>query len=288
MTDPRLARTMWHRLEPINAVIYFSPEPAEAAVRLGLKGFWMGYFAFRAAPMGPVDAAVVEATFFNFHATRVRRAIPEAWTHAGPEAMVEARSSAASAALRRLLSDEGAERTAAAVLPALESAIDGAVAAGRPLFAANRDVPRPADPVAALWHAATTLREHRGDGHMSLLASAGLDGCESLALFARCRDLPAELFFVRRGWSPDEWQAALDHLTSKGLVAADEAPTPAGRELHLDVEHRTDELAAAPYARLGDEAVRDLLVTLEEAQRSIVAADAIPFPNPMGLPPPAA
>jgi hypothetical protein len=51
---PTLARRLWEAIEPIHAVVYFAPEPAETARRIGLRGFWMGYFAGRAAPMGPV------------------------------------------------------------------------------------------------------------------------------------------------------------------------------------------------------------------------------------------
>jgi hypothetical protein len=39
--DPALARSLWHRLETINAVTYFSPECREAPARLGLVGSWM-------------------------------------------------------------------------------------------------------------------------------------------------------------------------------------------------------------------------------------------------------
>src|SRR5579859_1401505 len=106
--EAALARTIWHDLETLNAVAYFSPECREAPARLGLKGFWMGYFACRAAPMGPVTAAVVEATFFNFHPGRVRRAIPDAWSIASPATVLQARAAAAAAALRRLLPDGAA------------------------------------------------------------------------------------------------------------------------------------------------------------------------------------
>ena len=58
---------------------YFSEESIAAARDLGYRGFWMGYFAFRAAPLGPVGPAVVEALFNNFHADRVARALPNAW-----------------------------------------------------------------------------------------------------------------------------------------------------------------------------------------------------------------
>src|SRR6516165_10171203 len=99
--DAGLAREMWHRLEVINAVTYFAPECRDAPERLGLAGFWMGYFGCRAAPLGPVGPGVVEATFFNFHPDRVRRAIPDAWGRAEPGALVAARAEAAGSALRR-------------------------------------------------------------------------------------------------------------------------------------------------------------------------------------------
>src|ERR1700730_19083828 len=76
--DAQLARRLWSRLEPIHAVTYFSPEARSALVKVGYKGFWMGYFAGRAAPMGPVGPEIVFATFYNFSIAHVRRAIPDA------------------------------------------------------------------------------------------------------------------------------------------------------------------------------------------------------------------
>src|SRR5947209_1804144 len=98
--DATPARRLWERIETIHAVTYFAPECQAANKELGLKGFWMGYFASRAAPLGAVRASVVEALFFNFHPAMVRRALPDAWALAEPEAIVAARSSAAAAALR--------------------------------------------------------------------------------------------------------------------------------------------------------------------------------------------
>ena len=48
----------------------------DALSEAGLRGFWMGYFAARSAPMGPVAAPVVTATFFNFNPMMVERALP--------------------------------------------------------------------------------------------------------------------------------------------------------------------------------------------------------------------
>jgi hypothetical protein len=284
--QPDRARRLWQRLETINAVAYFTPECRDAPARLGLAGFWMGYFACRAAPMGAVGAGVVEATFYNFHPGRVGRAIPEAWARTTPAAVVEARGTAAAAALRRLLPDDGADRLAAAVQADLGGAIDRAVPAGRPLFAANAELSPPDDPVAALWLAATTLREHRGDSHVALLAAAGLDGCEVHVLAAAVNGAPPQLYQQSRGWTADDWDAAVERLATRGLVQPDGTVTDAGRAEHEAIERRTDELAAAPYAALGHNTLDRLIIQLEPAARTVAGAGEITFPNPMGLPPP--
>jgi hypothetical protein len=281
---PALARTIWRHVEAINAVAYFSPESGEAAARLGLKGFWMGYFALRAAPLGPVGSAVVEATFFNFHPDRVRRAIPDAWRYAGPGEILAVRSPAAAASLRRILTEPDAERLASSALPVLRDVVGNASPFGRPLFAANRDVDAPPDPVAALWQAATTLREHRGDGHVALLTGADLEGCEAHALLAACANIPPGTFWQSRGWTADDWEAAIDRLRSRGLLARDGTPTSSGRELHEQIESRTDELALRAYEPIGSDRCRQLLGFLEPATRRL--APEMPFPNPIGLPSP--
>jgi hypothetical protein len=281
--DAGQSRALWHRLEPLNAVTYFCAETFDAFEALGFSGFWMGYFASRAAPMGKVAPETIDATFFNFHPGRVRRAIPEAWDYAEPAAVLETRAAAAAASLRRMLGAGVAEETAAAVVPVLRSAVEHGSPGGRPLFAANRAVEVGDDPVAALWQAATTLREHRGDGHVALLTSAGLSGVEALILFSLSEDIDPELFRSRRGWSGEEWEEAVDALTARGLVA-DGALSDRGREMRDEIERRTDELAADPYRHLSPAQLDALQSQLERAARVVVAADEIMFPNPMGLP----
>jgi hypothetical protein len=282
--DPQFARTMWHRIEPINAVTYFASECRQVPTEFGLKGFWMGYFASRAAPIGPVGPAVVEATFFNFHPMRIRRAIPDAWTYATPAQLLEARRRAAAAALRRLLGAE-ADRLAGVAVPVLRRIADAASPAGRPLFAANRDVPPSSDPVGELWQACTTLREHRGDGHVALVTSAGLDGCEVHVLFAATEGIDPALLQESRGWSAADWSAAVDRLAGRGLVAAAGAPTVDGRKLRAEIERRTDELAASPLEIVGQGVIDMVLDVLAPVAVQISGSGEIPFPNPMGLPP---
>lgn len=281
---PEQARAVWHRLETINAVAYFSDECRRAPEALGLTGFWMGYFACRAAPMGAVVPAVVEATFANFHPRRVRNAVPEAWERAEPETVVGARSAAAAAALRRLLDGDVAEELAKATTTRLRQAIEDADPTGRPLFAANRDVAVPADPVAALWQVATTLREHRGDAHVALLAAEGLRGLDAHVLFAAGEGVGPELYLQSRGWAEDDWSEAVNRLGARGLVTPNGTATEAGRALRTGIERRTDELAAGAYRELADDEVDELLDRLEGPARTIAGAGEIRYPNPMGLP----
>ncbi len=62
------------------------------------------------------------------------------------------------------------------------------------MYAALRTLPIPDDVVARLFHAASLLREHRGDGHIAALMSEGVGGLEAHVLLALDMDMPAEKF----------------------------------------------------------------------------------------------
>jgi hypothetical protein len=282
--EPRIARAMWQQLETLHAVTYFAPECRAAFADAGLRGFWMGYFAGRAAPFGPVGPGVVAATFFNFHPDMVRRAIPDAWSFASPAEILSARAESATAAIRRVV--PGAGDAARALLPVLRRVIAHGSGAGRPLFAANRELAPPDDEIAELWQGATTMREHRGDGHVAVLTEAGLDGCEVHVLFAATTGIDGELLRANRGWSPADWQDATNRLHERGLLHGDGSATPAGRAGHDEIEQRTDELAIQPFRVLSADEVDRLLRQARLLAAPIATAGDIPFPNPMGLPPP--
>ncbi|MGC2795936.1 MAG: hypothetical protein WA290_05310, partial [Mycobacterium sp.] len=76
--EPGLARRFFDRFEPVHGVTYFAPEAREALDGLGYKGYWMGYFATRSAPLGTVPREVVTAIFYNFAPERVAKALPAA------------------------------------------------------------------------------------------------------------------------------------------------------------------------------------------------------------------
>jgi hypothetical protein len=277
---------MWRLLEPYHALIYFAPEARELYDRAGLKGGWMGYFASRSAAMGPVPAGVVVATFYNFHPRMVQRAIPDAWRFSTPERVLHARYEAADRALRRLLGSalgDGAVAEAAGLARRAASACDPA---GRPLHAAHAELPWPDEPHLQLWHAATILREHRGDGHVATLVAEGVDGCQAHVMLVATGRSTSDVQKQYRGWSDDEWADAADRLRGRGLVDGAGAFTTDGKRVRDHIEDRTDELALDPYATLGDDGVARLEAALEHVIAVLVDGASVPYPNPMGLPRP--
>ena len=81
---------------------------------------------------------------------------------------------------------------------------------------------------------------------------------------------------------------AVDRLRARGWVEEDGSLTDAGRAARDARERRTDDLAAAPWARLGPAGCDRLGALLEEPVRRVVDGGGIPFPNPVGLPAPSA
>lgn len=274
------ARRIWLRIETIHAVTYFGAETVAAGEQLGLGGFWSTYFGFRAGPMGAVGAGVVDATFANFAPSFVARWVPEVWQRATPAQLVEARAAAAAQTLRAVGDDAAIER-AVGVVPTLRAAVGRAVPIGRPLFAANSVVARFDDPLAELWQYCTTLREHRGDGHVAALAAAGLDGLEAHVLIARDGGSTPEDLQRTRGWTAQDWDEASARLHHRGML--DRAGlTAAGRTQRAGVEATTDTLAIAPYP---PDAIDGLVDALDPLARAVSTAGVLRYPNPIGLPP---
>lgn len=280
---PDTARALWLRVETLHAVTYFGAETQQAARTLGLDGFWVGYFALRAAPLGVVGPGPVDATFANFAPAFVRRWVPGCWDLVTPSAACTARATAAAATLRSAA--PGIDEVAGEVAGLLDAAIAAADPIARPLFAANRELALPDDPVAALWQRCTTLREHRGDGHVAALAAARLRGLEAHVLIAADHGSDPVDLQRTRGWTAEDWASAVAALADRGLLDADGSLTAAGRDLRQRVEATTDELASAPLAVWSpDEAARVLDLLLAPAA-AVSAAGVLRYPNPIGLPP---
>ena len=301
MNDAALAaRRMWTLFEPVHAISYFAAEAKDAFEQAGLRGFWRGYFAGRAAPLGPTGPAPVIATFCSFAPVMVTRALPAVWDLISPADALVVRETGAVASLRRLLGlgpgDQIPDYIGAAASRLADAAEDLDIV-GRVLGAANSALPVPDGPLARLWQAATVLREHRGDGHIAALVAADIDGCESVVLRVGV-DLATggrghvavsagrDWIQRARGWTDEEWAAATVRLADRGLLKdAGEQASPAtdeGLALHRSIEEATDRAAARPWARLGSSRVTELADLLAPITAACVAE--VPFPNPVGVP----
>jgi hypothetical protein len=241
----------------------------------------MGYFAARSAPLGTVPQEVVTAIFYNFAPERVAKALPTAWQIAGPEAALRARQDSAVAALRRCGLDTDENVTVAAELAA--KAARHAPLDGRPLFAANCALPWPDDPLAALWHAATLLREQRGDAHVAALTAAGISGRESNVLHAAAGGLPRDYIARTRDYDEAAWRHQEQSLAERGLLREDGSLTSAGRKLKDRIEFTTDALGLSALDALNDDEVETLFQTLTPITRAVIAGGDVPALTPMAL-----
>jgi hypothetical protein len=195
----------------------------------------------------------------------VARAVPQVWSVATPQQVQAARLSGAVDALRRLLGEDSLPAVAAAA-ELTWRCVRALPLPGRPMAAAQAGLPRPDEPLAALWHDCTVLREHRGDGHLAAIAVAGLVWPEPHLLQGNRVDLRQQ---QHRGWNDHIWQEAAE-------------PTR-GRDLR-DVEVLTDHLAAQAYGILSPTERVELSQLLEPL--ALAASAQLPYPNAMGVPQP--
>ncbi|MFG2874889.1 hypothetical protein ACGFYU_07730 [Streptomyces sp. NPDC048337] len=277
-------RQLWQLLEPVHALVYFAPESYEEAAALGYPTDerWPLYFAYRAAPLGTAEAELVSALFYSFSPGMVQRYVDRSWHTAPPARVLEARAAGADRALRTLLGDRTASPDLAEAAALARRAAEAAATAGRPLAASNAALPWPQAPHAVLWHAATILREHRGDGHLVALQAHHLDPVESLVLQAGTGAAPTEAFAGRQ-WPADEWTAARTRLAARGLLAEDATATAEGLALRTSVERLTDELATAPWSALSSQEVARLAELLLPPVLDIVGAGLLPAQGTLGI-----
>lgn len=267
------ARRMFELLEPICLVTFFADECHRELAALGHRTYWDGYFASRAAPLGRVPAQVVHAAFYNFADGEAARHIPSAWATIPPEASVAARERGSAASLLRILGDLAGSPGLVRAADLTTKAATSAPTEGRVMYAGMRTLPVPGDPVARLWHSATVLREHRGDGHIAALVGAGIGGTESHVLSALDMGIHPPESFGRIHHLPEERLAAvMAGLRERGLVDAGGRFTDAGRETKRRIEELTDSLAAPPYDALSPAELDELVAELEPITARLVAA----------------
>jgi hypothetical protein len=267
-----VARQMFELVEPIGVIPYSADDPNEAMFALGFTNYWDTYFAGRAAPLGMVPAEVVDALFYNFAPGEVARHIPNVWRTTTPEDAIAARQAGCVKALRRILGDHVDSSSFRRATELLTKAATSARIEGRPMYAALRALPIPGEVVARMFHAASLLREHRGDGHIAALMVEGIGGLEAHVLYALGMDMPAENFGRIHHLPPAQLAAVIDGMRGRGLIGEDGWLSHEGRAVKQRVEMRTDELAMEPYACLAPTELDELVDALEPLAALLVAA----------------
>ena len=199
-------------------------------------------------PSGSLPAEVVDALFYNFAPGEVARHIPKVWRTTTPDAAIAARRLGCARALRRILGERVDSPDFARATELLTKAGTSAPFEGRPMYAALRALPLPDDEVARLFHAASLLREHRGDGHIAALVTEGVGGLEAHALFALDMDMPAEKFGRIHHLPAAQLAAVTDGMRARGLIGDDGWLSEQGRAVK-----QTGRVA---HRRLGGEALR--------------------------------
>jgi hypothetical protein len=266
-----MARRMFGLVEPIGLIPYAAEEPNETMFALGFTNYWDTYFAGRAAPLGITPAEVVDALFYNFAPGEVARHIPKVWRTTTPEAAIAAREAGCVNALRRILRDHIDTPEFARTADLLLKAATSAPVEGRPMYAALRALPNPDDVVARLFHAGALLREHRGDGHITALMSAGVGGLEAHVLYALDMGMPAEKFGRVQHLPAAQIGAVIGGMRDRGLIGDDGWLSETGRAVKRRVEDLTDDLAAKPYEGLEPRELDELMVTLEPLAALLIA-----------------
>ncbi|MFE3324372.1 hypothetical protein [Streptomyces sp. NPDC059176] len=274
---PRAGRRCHNAVNPLHATLYFSPDFAKELAALGVEDQSAAYLAGRSAAMGAVGPGTVTATFYNFNHELIARHVPAVWETTSPQAVLDARLRAVDATLRRLFGDTVASPEMAEAARLALHATEACTRHARPLYAAHADLPVPEEPHLAFWHAATLLREHRGDGHLAALLHAELDPLEALVSHtATGKGMSPRWILASRGWRRSEWETASDRLRERGLLDAGGELTEAGTALRAELEDRTDLLDIAPYEHLGADGVARLTELSRGFLMTAVAAGAFP------------
>jgi hypothetical protein len=271
MSMSSIARRMFELVEPIGAIPYSTHEPNETMFALGFTNYWDTYFAGRAAPLGLAAPEVVDALFYNFAPGEVARHIPKVWRTTTPEAAIAARQRGCVQALRRILGDRIAAPAFARAADLLMTAAISAPYEGRPMYAALRALPIPDGADARLFHAASLLREHRGDGHIAALMTEGVGGLEAHVLVALDMGMPAQKFGRIHHLPAAQLAEVIAGMRDRDLIGKDGWLTESGRAVKRRVEALTDDLAARPYESLEPHELDELTASLEPLAALLLA-----------------
>ena len=269
--EASLARRLRDAIEPIAMHSVWSKTTNEQLAALGLN-FLTSYVWGRAAALGEPEPGVVVSAFAVFNPDLIVAAYTEGRAAVGREEMLATRAASTISSLADALGDADVSDVA----DTLRAAVSSISGMGRPLFSGLRDQAWPTTPIGVLWRASELAREHRGDGHVAVCLSEGLDPIKMNVLTELFVGMPLGSYSASRAWSAGEIANAAADLRAAGLID-DDGLTDSGLEYRRDIEARTDALDQPLIDAIGD--VESLLDPLLLWSQRCIDAGAFP-PDP--------
>lgn len=257
--------------------IFWDPTAIANYAALGVPNGMGYYIASRAAPLAAAGDQAVAAAFGSIHPDFVRFSLDLCRTHTTFADAAAARDAAVAEGLRRHVPEIVDELATFAA--DLWAAADALPSAGRVLFAAHRQWPRPSeDDALSAWLALNCIREWRGDIHWAIQVADGLSGTAAGILDGAWRDYEDGWLPRSRGANDEMLDAAMVELDARGFVT-DGRVDERGVRHRQSLEDRLDQLTIAPWQHLGDarsEALIDLVLPVADRLLSLVDATAGP------------
>ncbi len=278
------ARKAYETLEPFHILAYFNPGLGAMQTDTGLDPYAV-YVGGRGAPLGPCDSSVVTATFYNF----APKLIDTAWTNAcaaGLDVVNARRNQMLSEQFGAILGEDAAGPQIADLAARYGELAASLPLSGRALAAAWAAADVPDEPILALWHHITVLREWRGDNHIAALVVHGINGLDACVFHEadlldptiRRRSMGKTMTLLTRGWSEDDWNLSVDRLVERGLIERTDSPvghrlTPDGAELYDDMEAMTDAVSETAWTGPGAD---ELLDAMRPLAKRVLDAGVLP------------
>lgn len=273
----QVSRRLRDLSEPIAGSVYFVAEAQDRYRALGLEDFAESYFISRGASLGQASGELICAAFGVFNPDVVLPAVAAGWAKTDAPTILEARERGATAALERMLGDDGVLPDVRRAVEILRRTMESVDYAGRALFAGLRSLPFPDHELAQLWRACDYVRERRGDGHIAAWVAHGCPMIEISILTELAWGLRIGQYSPTRGWSTEQIADATASLEAKGLVR-EGALTDAGKAYRRSIEEATDAGEAVVVEALGADA-DELFALLQPLQERVLEARGYPV-NP--------
>jgi hypothetical protein len=231
--------------------IFWDPTAIANYADLGVPNGAGYYIASRAAPLAAAGHQAVTAAFGSIHPDFVKFALDLCAQHTTFELAADARDRAVSSGLREFAPEIVDELGTFA--GEFWAAADALPSAGRVLFAAHRQWPRPEhDTALSAWLALNCIREWRGDIHWAIQVADGLSSTAAGLLDGAWRAYEDDWLPRSRGANDEMVTAAMLELEARGLVAEGRFTDEAVRHRQA-LEDRLDAICVEPWRHVGAE-----------------------------------